>query len=204
MTVPAKAVAAVLLAAVTALAAGCGGTEESSAMSGGRSGSPAAVSDAAPPPVPPCPELEAATPRSDGLPPLRLPCLGKGPAVRLSDLRGTPLVVNVWAAWCTNCDREMPLFAAAAKRAGDRLRMLGVHFKAPRSHALRSQADFGVPFASIHDEDGDRVVRALEAYAPPQTFFVDASGRVTHREVGEIASMRELRSLLRTHLGVAL
>ena len=152
----------------------------------------------------PCPDAEPATPRADGLPDLELPCLGDGPAVRLSDLRGMPMVLNVWAAWCTNCDREMPLFGDAAARAGGKMRFLGVHYKATRAQGLQSVDDFGVPFPSVHDEDGDLVVKELGAFAPPQTFFVTADGRVAGREIGEITSQRELDGLIARYLGVDL
>jgi thiol-disulfide isomerase/thioredoxin len=152
----------------------------------------------------PCPRLAPAQVVPGGLPDLRLPCLGAGPAVRLSDLRGTPLVLNVWAAWCVNCDREMPLFAQAQERAGDRLRFFGVHYKAPRDYGLRSARDFGVTFPSVHDEDGDRTARLLGAPGPPTTLFVTADGRVAYRRIGEITSQQQLTALVRQHLGVRL
>lgn len=171
---------------------------------GGTTAAAPAATTATPPGTGPCPELEPAEPVEGGLPDLELPCLGDGPAVNLADLRGAPLVVNVWAAWCTNCDREMPLFAEAADRAGDEVRFFGVHYKAPRDYGLQSERDFGVPFPSVHDEDGDAVVSRLGAYAPPQTFFVDADGRVTGRQIGEITSMAEMAELMHRHLGVRL
>jgi cytochrome c biogenesis protein CcmG/thiol:disulfide interchange protein DsbE len=152
--------------------------------------------------LPPCPELPTATPRPDGLPAASLDCLGAGPAVRLSDLRGTPMVLNVWAAWCTNCEREMPLLADAQRKAGTQLRFFGVHYKAPRDYGLRSAADFGVTFPSVQDEDGDLIARELQAFAPPQTFFVTADGRIAGRKIGEIRSAKELAALIKTHLGV--
>jgi thiol-disulfide isomerase/thioredoxin len=152
--------------------------------------------------LPPCPELPRSTPRADGLPAVELDCLGAGPAVRLSDLRGTPMVLNVWAAWCTNCDREMPLMADVQRRAGTKLRFFGVHYKAARDYGLRSAADFGVTFPSVQDEDGDLIVRELQAYAPPQTFFVTADGRVAGRKIGEIRSAKELDALIEQYLGV--
>lgn len=192
-----RSAAAVLLAALTVSA--CSSSAEE-------------AGDAAPVPAPTtatatggrCPDLPPAEPRADGLPDLELPCLGEGPAVRLSDLRGVPTVVNVWAAWCSNCAREMPLFAEVSARLGEDVRFLGVHYKATRDQGLQSETDFGVPFPSVYDEDGDRVVRRLGAYAPPQTFFVTADGRIAGREIGEISSRRELERLLRRYLGVAL
>ena len=151
-----------------------------------------------------CPRLERAQPRDDGLPDLELPCLEDGPSVNLADLRGTPTVLNVWAAWCTNCDREMPLFADAMDRAGDRLRFFGVHYKATRAQGRASEDDFGVPFPSAHDGDGDLTVARLRATAPPQTFFVSADGKVLGRKVGEITSQEELDGLVEQYLGVRL
>ncbi|HSR26672.1 MAG TPA: TlpA disulfide reductase family protein [Candidatus Eisenbacteria bacterium] len=153
---------------------------------------------------PACPTVPHVAPRADGLPPLALPCLGAGPAVRVSDLRGVPLVVNVWAAWCTNCPREMPLFAAAQRAAGHRLRFFGVHYKAGRDQALAAAKDFGVPFPSVQDEDGDRVTRMLRVPGPPTTLFVTADGRLAGRKIGEIRSQKELRSLIQQYLGVSL
>lgn len=152
--------------------------------------------------LPPCPELPVAEARADGLPALTLPCLGPGPDVRLSDLRGTPTIINVWAAWCTNCDREMPLFSRLQDEAGARLRLLGVHYKAPREFALRSAAAFDVSFPSVHDEDGDKTAAGLGAPGPPTTLFVTADGRVAGRKIGEIRSFAELSRLVSEHLGV--
>lgn len=154
--------------------------------------------------IPTCPRLVPAAPVTGGLPDLRLPCLGGGPSVNLADLRGKPMVLNVWAAWCPNCDREMPLFADAMTRAAGRMRFFGVHYKAAEKFGERSAADFGVPFPSVHDEDGDRVVRALRTAAPPQTLFVTADGRVAGRQVGEIRSQAQLDELVQRYLGVRL
>jgi thiol-disulfide isomerase/thioredoxin len=112
------------------------------------------------------------------------------------------MVLNIWAAWCINCDKEMPILSNVQARAGERLRFFGVHYKAARDYGLRSAADFGVSFPSAHDEDGDVIAGALQAFAPPQTFFVTADGRVAGRKIGEIRSEQELVALIREHLGV--
>ena len=197
MTRPRSRRAALLVMALAVLMAGCSDSEASTPDADRQ---PTASYT-----LPRCPELPRQDPVPDGLPALRLPCLGGGPAVRLSDLRGTPMVLNVWAAWCVNCDREMPLFGDAMARAGDRVRFFGIHYKAADKYAERSAADFGVPFPSVHDEDGDKVTRALRPLAgPPQTLFVAADGTIAGREVGEITSQAELDRLVRRYLGVRL
>ena len=194
------AAAALLLLAVVPLS-GCTSSADEPADGAGTS-QPSAVGRTSSDRT--CPRLDRAQPRQDGLPDLELPCLEDGPAVNLADLRGTPTVLNVWAAWCTNCDREMPLFADAMDRAGRQLRFFGVHYKATRGQGLASEDDFGVPFPSAHDGDGDLTVARLGAYAPPQTFFVAADGEVVGRKVGEITSQDELDGLVEKYLGVQL
>ena len=68
----------------------------------------------------------------------------------------------------------------------------------------KAEDDFGVPFPSAHDGDGDLTVARLGAYAPPQTFFVAADGEVVGRKVGEITSQDELDGLVEKYLGVQL
>ena len=36
----------------------------------------------------------------------------EGSALRLADFKGSPLVINFWATWCTPCVEEMPLLNA--------------------------------------------------------------------------------------------
>ena len=38
-----------------------------------------------------------------------------GQEVRLSDMQGTPVVLNFWASWCPPCKSEMPDFEEASK-----------------------------------------------------------------------------------------
>ncbi|MCA1748120.1 MAG: TlpA family protein disulfide reductase [Parasphingopyxis sp.] len=49
-----------------------------------------------------------------------------GETVRLADLEGTPLLVNLWATWCAPCIAEMPLLDALAEDREGNLRVLTV------------------------------------------------------------------------------
>lgn len=44
-----------------------------------------------------------------------LPRLGAPGKVRLASYRGTPVVVNFFASWCTECAAELPVFAQDAR-----------------------------------------------------------------------------------------
>ena len=39
----------------------------------------------------------------------------EGKSVKLSDMKGTPVVLNFWASWCPPCKAEMPDFDEIAK-----------------------------------------------------------------------------------------
>jgi cytochrome c biogenesis protein CcmG/thiol:disulfide interchange protein DsbE len=188
------------VAALTALVlvAGCGGDNASQATTRTAAVQAGLDIDA----VPPCPATRHLAPRRDGLPPLTLHCLGAGPAVRLSDLRGTPMVLDVWAAWCIDCAAEAPLFASLHRRAGDKLRFFGVHYQAPRGYGLRSARDFEMFFPSVQDADGSQTIKALKAPSPPETWFVTADGRLAYRHRGVLTSQRQLDSYAATYLGV--
>jgi cytochrome c biogenesis protein CcmG, thiol:disulfide interchange protein DsbE len=188
-----------LVAALAALAlvAGCGG-DPSEPMTRTAAAQAGLDIDA----VPACPATRHVAARTDGLPPLTLHCLGAGPAVRLSDLRGTPMVLNVWAAWCTNCADEAPLFTALHHAAGNKLRFFGIHYQANRSHGLASARDFGVFYPSVQDADGAATIKALRAPAPPETWFITADGRVAYRHRGVLTSQSQLDSYVAKYLGV--
>ena len=204
---PVRVVRLVSLAVLLALAAtGCGADATPAARgTAGTSGNASARDSSYV--LPSCPNLphrKVSAKGAPALPDLELPCLGSGPAVRLSDLRGTPTVLNVWAAWCTICDKEMPVLGSAMHRAGDRVRFFGVHYKASAAFGRQSAADFGVPFPSVQDADGDRTTLALRVQGPPTTLFYGGDGHLAGRHAGAITSQAEMDRLVRRYLGVQL
>jgi cytochrome c biogenesis protein CcmG, thiol:disulfide interchange protein DsbE len=103
----------------------------------------------------------------------------------LEDLRGTPVVVNLWASWCEPCEREMPMLAQAA-RANPDVQFLGVDSLDSREGAEEFIAEFGVPFPSLFDPDG--VIRTdLDSFGLPVTVFFDAEGNQVAKVDGELS-----------------
>jgi cytochrome c biogenesis protein CcmG/thiol:disulfide interchange protein DsbE len=103
----------------------------------------------------------------------------------LGQLRGTPVVVNVWASWCDPCIREAPLLASAARTHRD-VQFLGVDHQDGRGGAETFIAQYGIPYPSVFDPPG-AILTDLEAFAPPATVFYDADGNQTATVIGELS-----------------
>jgi cytochrome c biogenesis protein CcmG/thiol:disulfide interchange protein DsbE len=94
----------------------------------------------------------------------------------LGQLKGTPVVVNVWASWCKPCEDETPLLVEAAKSSAGKVQFLGVDIQDARSSAQNFLRKYDVTYPSVYDATG-AVKRQLGFVGQPDTVFYDASGR---------------------------
>lgn len=147
-----------------------------------------------------CPDSDLdAQPIRGGLPASTLPCLGPGPDVNLAGLRGTPVVLNVWASWCPPCREEMPFLTDLAQQAGDSLIVLGVDVQDSLAAGTAYAAEVGL--TSVYDQTGKTRV-TLGWTGPPVTYLVKADGTIAHTIYGAVPSAQALRDAVATHLGV--
>ncbi len=155
--------------------------------------------------IEPCVE-RAADPVADGMPSVTLPCLGGGPDVDVSSLRG-PMLVSLWAYWCDPCRDEMPILQSFYAEHGDRVPVLGVDYQDTMpGGALALMKETGATYPSLADPYGD-----LSARDPlpvinglPFLLLLDADGKVAYVHKGEVTSKGELLELVADHLGVRL
>jgi thiol-disulfide isomerase/thioredoxin len=119
-----------------------------------------------------------------------------GEPVRLADLRGRVVVVNLWASWCAPCRAEMPaleaLYAANRERG---LVVVGLNstYQDDEAAALRFAADLGLTFPIVLDRDG-AVSGRYRLRALPSTFFVDRAGVIRSVVIGGPMSPAVLES----------
>jgi cytochrome c biogenesis protein CcmG/thiol:disulfide interchange protein DsbE len=113
-------------------------------------------------------------------------------------LRGTPLVVNVWASWCGPCRVEAPALAEVATAYGDRVQFLGVAVLDTRPDARAFIEEFGWPYPSVFDRTG-AIRDRLGLLGQPATIIYDAVGGVVDTYVGAISEdqlTQQLEALL--------
>lgn len=111
-----------------------------------------------------------------------------GDRLDLAELRGSVVVVNVWASWCGPCRDELPVLVAAAERwSEDGLHVVGIDTRDRDSAArelLRAAGAEGMP--SVTDPDG-RLALSWGALGVPETFVVGRDGVVQARLVGPVS-----------------
>jgi thiol-disulfide isomerase/thioredoxin len=152
-----------------------------------------------------CPTSSDAPKVSGGLPNLTLPCLGNGPAVRLSGLRGKPLLINVWAGPCPPCQREAPKIQEVYAKAAGRLEVLGIvygPYPDTVDDALDASRGLGLHYPSVFDSDG-RIRDSIRSAGIPFTIFVTPDGKIAYIQRGEILG-GELPGMVERYLGVQL
>lgn len=101
-----------------------------------------------------------------------------------ADLAGAPYLVNFWASWCVTCRVEHPVIEDLARTG--RIRIIGFNFRDEETDAKAWLARWGDPYdLHLADRDG-RVSIDFGVYAAPETFLVDASGRIVFKHLGAL------------------
>lgn len=117
-------------------------------------------------------------------PTFTLPAIeGGGIGFSSNDLKNQVALVNVWASWCPPCREEHPLLMRLAK---DGVPIYGINYKDKPVDALRFLSDLGNPFRKIGADQTGRVSIDWGVYGYPETFVVDATGRIRYRHVGPL------------------
>lgn len=153
--------------------------------------------------VEPCVSPTAA-PAADGLPEVALECLGGGPAVDVSRLRG-PMVVNFFASWCPPCVDELPILADFHRRHGDQVAVLGIDWSDTQAlAALQMIRTSGATFPLVADPNTDLAEEGLRVPKLPMLVLLDAEGDIAFAQPMAVESRAELEGLVAEHLGVEL
>lgn len=118
----------------------------------------------------------------------------------LAQYRGTPIILNVWATWCTPCRTEMPVLQAAQDRFDGKLQIIGVTDDLNREAAIDAASQAGVSYPLLVDDDG-RLQSDLGITGLPATVFLDESGQILELHAGALDAAG-LDQLIGTHYGL--
>ena len=108
--------------------------------------------------------------------------LWDGSTTTLADLvaiDGRPIVVNLWATWCTPCLEEMPDLQAMHESHGPDVRFLGINVSDSPTKSARLVTELGITYLQGRDPEGGFTV-ALGAVGLPVTAFINSGGALAH------------------------
>ncbi len=102
----------------------------------------------------------------------------------LSEYRGKPLIINVWASWCGPCRDEMGSLERLAKRFnGKMFNIIGISTDDYRNKAAAFIDQSNVSFDNYIDHEL-KLENMLGASTIPLTVLVDSDGRVLQKVRG--------------------
>ncbi len=107
-----------------------------------------------------------------------------GKEVRLSALRGHPILLTFWASWCEPCKAEMPEIQKAYEQHKDRgFVVLAVNFgeKAEKAKAFTNER--GLSFPVLVDRRAN-IASQYGVVSLPVSLFIDSEGLVRERVFG--------------------
>ena len=110
--------------------------------------------------------------------------VGGGSLVTLDSLRGKPAVINFWATWCVPCFQEHPALTEAARSLPD-VQFLGVVYEDDEALTREFLRERGSAYPTLMDKDGKAAI-AFGVFGVPETFFIDAGGRIVEKYVGPL------------------
>jgi len=108
-----------------------------------------------------------------------------GKEIKLSDLRGRPVMLNFWATWCPPCRSEIPtiadLYKGTHKEAN--YEIVGVATQSDDQTVKAFTQEFGMYFPVVLDA-GSNVTSLYHVLPIPTSFFIDKDGIIRDMRVG--------------------
>ncbi len=149
-----------------------------------------------------CDEIDTSKETSEVL---KMSCLDGSSEINYHSIKG-PIIINVWASWCTGCKEEMPyfvdLYANPIFKSGQ-IKLLGIDVD-------EKNANSGPNFIKSHGmswphlEDTDSRSKLVFGPGVPVTYFLDKSGEVIHKHIGAYRSKSQLYEAVEKYFQVKL
>jgi len=109
-----------------------------------------------------------------------------GESVSLSDFRGQPVLLNLWASWCLPCRSEMPAMQKvydAYKDQGFVILAVNITSQDSQSSAIAFAQELNLNFPILFDINGE-VAHSYQMRAFPSSYFIGRDGIIQEVVIG--------------------
>lgn len=117
-----------------------------------------------------------------------------GKKVSLSDLKGKPVYVDIWATWCAPCKAELPSLKALEEKYGDKITFVSLSVDEPDtkekwSEFVKEKGLKGIQLISDNAWKND-FVQNLEVQGIPRFVLIDAQGNILNPDAPRPSSTK--------------
>jgi cytochrome c biogenesis protein CcmG, thiol:disulfide interchange protein DsbE len=119
-----------------------------------------------------------------------------GETIKLSDLRGQPVLVNLWATWCPPCRAEMPTLETVYNDyRGQGFTVLAVNMTSQDDPQAVPPfiKERGLTYPILLDEKGE-IAKAYQMKSLPSSFFINRDGTIHEVVIGGPMAEATLRT----------
>jgi peroxiredoxin len=131
-----------------------------------------------------------------------------GANITLSELEGTPVVLNFWATWCGYCTPELHYFEAVAQESEGEIKVIAIDVGESASTVQTFFDDYEPTMIIALDTNGEVFANYSQGDNPrgsiPITFLVDSEGIVRHIKIGAFTSEAQLWDTLHDVFGITI
>ncbi len=121
-----------------------------------------------------------------------------GNPIRLSDLRGSVVVINFWASWCDPCRDEMPILQKLSDKYAEKgLAVLGVNttYTDSRDEAVSFINELELTFPILFDDTGVVGEKLYKVFGLPTSYWIDQAGYIQSFQLGALTEDQMLEIL---------
>jgi cytochrome c biogenesis protein CcmG/thiol:disulfide interchange protein DsbE len=118
--------------------------------------------------------------------------------MKLSDLQGKIVLVNIWASWCKPCEQEAPELEQAWQlyKDGNDVVFVGVDYVDTPDGANQYLKKFGITFANAPDLKSAISSILNRQMGVPETYLIDREGILRQIKIGPFASVEEIQAFI--------
>lgn len=119
------------------------------------------------------------------VPAFTLPILGQENTLDNRIFQGKISLLNVWASWCPGCKHEHATLMMIADTYPE-LQLVGINYKDQTQAAQQWLTQHGNPYDMVAVDEKGKAAIDLGVYGTPETYVIDAKGRIRYKHVGAL------------------